>query len=231
MSFQNSSALYERQKAVAMRLGEKLGTGALFSKSQLRQFQPIIDGTNNYTFGFIIAQQLNDAQQLLLQNDVFLATDIRMVLMSRITAKPAALKTYLYPNFDEFQTVNGAVARDLEVLYNSNLNIMQEVTNVVPTISTKVFRQPNQTQQTAAANNTDQQMYSDGFIPLEPFVILGGQRQIDINVTIPSVVGLSLAAATAGRENLLAIELEGFLFKGAAIKLQDIVNKTKGMAV
>lgn len=163
-------------------------TAFRLSQSALRLEQPCSATSTSYNFPVLINIQ-NQAQAFnteirLQQQDSFIPTHIGFFLALPSGTTDTTFKLMTYPN--PFVLTN---AVQMQAYYNGSMSIM--INNVQYTQKWDLWRhwQTNQTQQTAAlgaASPEDQFLGSDdGFYPMQPFILLIGSQNIQLNINIP----------------------------------------------
>lgn len=178
--------------------------------------QPMVAGSNVYKFPIQNNQQ-NQVQQFnteirLAQNDTFVPTHVGFFVEYPTSGIDATFVPRTYPNL-----IQSAQPVQETAFYNGTLSIM--VQNVQYTANWDLWRhyKVNQTQQTAAlgAGSPEDQFDGsiDGWYPMQPFVLMIGSQNIQINVNLP----VAPAAVTAfGRLRLQ--------FRGVLAQQSTVVN-------
>lgn len=158
------------------------------TQQTLRMEQPMVVGTNVYNFPILNNIQ-NQAGQFnteirLAQNDTFVPTHIGFFMEYPNSGVDTTFIPRTYPNTQE-----SAQPVQEKAYYNGVLNIM--VSNVQYTSNWDLLRHycTNQTQQTAAlgAGSPEDQWdgSTDGWFPMQPFVLMIGSQNIRISITLP----------------------------------------------
>jgi hypothetical protein len=185
--------------ANAMELLREQGIDPLKAKltqSFLRLEQPMITGTNTFTFQVIqslgAGGQTNTENRLTLQ-DSFVASSVGLFLFVPATATGTGTPLLSYPNPAVFTGANEATSG--ETLYHSQLSLTVNKEQIVPAWDTFRSRMVPQTQFitfTAAATgnqaaNQDQiSGRDDVFYPTEPnWVIIGSRGSVPV-LTMPT---------------------------------------------
>jgi len=189
-------------------------TAFRLSQSTLRLEQPTSIASTLYNFPVLVNIQ-NQAQAFnteirLQQQDSFVPTHIGFFLALPGSTTDTTFKLMTYAN--PFILTNAA---QMQAYYNGTLSIM--INNVQYTQKWDLWRhwQTNQTQQTAAlgaGSPEDQYLGSDdGFYPMQPFILLIGSQNIQLNINIP-------AAPTAVDANSrLVVMLRGILAQNSTV--------------
>ena len=158
------------------------------SQSALRLEQPTVTSSATYLFPVLTniqnqAQAFNTEIRLNIQ-DSFVPTHVGFFLALPSSGTDTTFKLMTYPN--------PAVLTNflqMQAYYNGTMSIM--INNVQYTQKWDLWRhwQTNQTQQTAAlgaSSPEDQFMGSDdGFYPMQPFILLIGSQNIQVNIQLP----------------------------------------------
>jgi hypothetical protein len=158
------------------------------SQSALRLEQPCVNTSTQYLFPVLTsiqnqAQQFNTEIRLNLQ-DSFVPTHVGFFLALPSGVNDTTFKLMTYPN-----PVVLANFLQMQAYYNGTLSIM--INNVQYTQKWDLWRhwQTNQTQQTAAlgAGSPEDQFAGsdDGFYPMQPYILLIGSQNIQINISLP----------------------------------------------
>jgi hypothetical protein len=165
-------------------------TAFRLSQSVLRLEQPTSSTSTLYNFPVLTniqnqAQQFNTEIRLNIQ-DSFVPTHVGFFLALPSSSTDVTFKLMTYPN--PFVLAN---AVQMQAFYNGTLSIM--INNVQYTQKWDLWRhwQTNQTQQTAAlgAGSPEDQFIGsdDGFYPMQPFILLIGSQNIQVNINLPLV--------------------------------------------
>lgn len=160
------------------------------TQSALRLEQPLLANQNQYRFAILNTETgpggvIFNTELRLRQQDTFVPTHVGLFLAAPASATDATFRLYSYPN--QFVFAN---ALQMRALYNGELKIM--VNNYQYTYSWDLQRHwcSNQTQQTAAfgaASPEDQDNFaSDGFYPMQPYVLFGGAQNVQITINLPA---------------------------------------------
>lgn len=158
------------------------------SQSALRLEQPCVATSTQYLFPVLTniqnqAQAFNTEIRLNIQ-DSFVPTHVGFFLALPGSTTDTTFKLMTYPN-----PVILTNFLQMQAYYNGTMSIM--INNVQYTQKWDLMRhwQTNQTQQTAAlgAGSPEDQFAGsdDGFYPMQPFILLIGSQNIQINITLP----------------------------------------------
>jgi hypothetical protein len=189
------------------------------SQSTLRLEQPCVTTSTQYLFPVLIniqnqAAAFNTEIRLNLQ-DSFVPTEVGIFLGLPTGVNDTTFKLMTYPN--PFILVN---AVQMQSYYNGTMSIM--VNNVQYTQKWDLWRHwvTNQTQQTGAlgAGSPEDQlstggMNDDGFYPMQPFILLIGSQNIQININLP----VSPTAVDANSRLII-------MFRGVLSQNSTVVN-------
>lgn len=180
--------------------------------STLRRCIPFGAGTPTglYKVKFNMTQSDDKSDFLLDQNDVFVATSIRIGIAVRETAKPSQFITETYANPITLGAAGANVAdvTDFQALWNGEFTIKTGQT------VTRRFRTQDcyfvpETQQSAVTNRV-QRSPKDGFKHFSPrYIFTGGGDQF-INVEFVTDGLDSFAAVASGFQTLLIVEVDGY---------------------
>lgn len=159
------------------------------TQSAIRLEQPLAANATSYAFP-IMNNQLSangtifNTEIRLNPQDTLVPTHVGVFLALPTSATDAAFRLVGYPNQSVF-----ANAVQMRALYNGQLSIA--VNNYKYTYGWDLQRHwvSNQTQQTAAfgaGSPEDQDDFSsDGFYPMQPFVLFGGSQNVQVNINLP----------------------------------------------
>jgi len=163
---------------------------AILSQSYLRFEQPLNNSSTNFTFPILINQnsggnsQRATEKRLTLQ-DAFYCSEIAVYLAKAASAADVAFSLETYPNSVVFAT--GAAS--LGAFYNGQLQIAVNNRTIVPGMDIMRFKQVPQTQLTAATNSPidefDAVNERSAMFALEPNIVLIGQKNSQIQITLP----------------------------------------------
>jgi hypothetical protein len=186
------------------------------SQSVLRLEQPTVSTSTLYNFPVLTniqnqAQQFNTETRLNIQ-DSFVPTHVGFFLALPSGVTDTTFKLMTYPN-----PVILTNAVQMQAYYNGVMSIM--INNVQYTQKWDLWRhwQTNQTQQTAAlgAGSPEDQFNGadDGFYPMQPFILLIGSQNIQVNINLP----VSPTAVDANSRLVL-------MFRGILAQNSTVVN-------
>lgn len=165
------------------------------TQSTLRLEQPIVANQNAYAFPIMNNQQsqwggIFNTELRLRMQDTFVPTHVGMFLALPTSAQDAAYRLATFPN--PFIFTN---AVQYQALYNGQLTISVNNSQMLYSWDLQRHYVANQTQQTAAAgagSPIDQaNLADDGFYPLQPYVLFGGAQNVDLQIRLavaPSAV-------------------------------------------
>jgi hypothetical protein len=151
----------------------------------------------------------------LTQQDSFIASAWGVFLLEPSSAVAASFVAQTYPNPVVFATTGEAAA--LETIYNSYCKIAVNNTVILPVWSLSRHRLVPETQQTAAAANvngnanSEIDLSSDGFVPVEPNILFVGSKGYQIQVILPAAI------AVLGANTRLRIHYRGLLAQNTTI--------------
>jgi hypothetical protein len=203
----NSRLVFENAKSIITAAGLNVASAKL-TQSDLRLEQQLVTTKTQYQFAVLNnnngpSGSLFNTEVRLTQQDSFVAASVGFFLAKPTSATDATFIAHTYPSPVTFSTAGTAAAA--ETLYNSLLAIMINNDNVLPVWHLGRHRMVPQSQaQTGAANANniaqDQiDLSSDGFVPVEPNLLLIGSKNNVITVTLPS----ALAAVEANQRAIL----------------------------
>lgn len=176
------------------------------TQSDLRLEQPLTTGSNTMTFP-VLDNQSNlpgggtyPCEIRLSLQDSFVPTKIGIFQAVPSNAQDTAFD--LYPYFSPLIFPDYAA---MEVFYNGRMKWTIQNDVLVKNWMTRRHKKTNQTQQTAAwgaGSPLDQRDGDeDGFIPMQPFVLLQGSQAIDITINLPQAP----VAATANARTIIIV--------------------------
>jgi hypothetical protein len=186
------------------------------SQSVLRLEQPTTSTSTQYLFPVLSniqnqASAFNTEIRLNIQ-DSFVPTHVGFFLALPSGSTDTTFKLMTYPN--PFILTN---AVQMQAYYNGTMSIM--INNVQYTQKWDLWRhwQTNQTQQTTAlgAGSPEDQFLGsdDGFYPMQPFILLIGSQNIQVNINLP----VSPTAVDANSRLVL-------MFRGILAQNSTVVN-------
>jgi hypothetical protein len=186
------------------------------SQSVLRLEQPQVSTSTQYLFPVLSniqnqAAAFNTEIRLNIQ-DSFVPTHVGFFPVLPGSSTDTTFKLLTYPNPAIFTN-----ATQMQAFYNGSMSIM--INNVQYTQKWDLWRhwQTNQTQQTTAlgANSPEDQFMGsdDGFYPMQPFILLIGSQNIQVNINLP-------VAPTAVDANSRLV----LMFRGILAQNSTVVN-------
>lgn len=174
---------------------------ARLTQSFLRLEQLLVVGRTSYTFPVMFNQnvpQIFNTEQRLNMNDAFVISSLQMFIAKPASATDGAFKKYTYPNLIVFST--GAAAA--YTLYNGILTLQVDNVTFMPAWDLERHLYIPETQQTAAtASGIPMDEYNasnDGFYPVEPNIVLAGNQNVQIAITLPAGIATVDANARVG---------------------------------
>jgi|SRR5882672_1025490 len=187
------------------------------SQSALRLEQPCVNTSTQYNFPVLINIQNQAAafntEIRLNQQDSFIPTHIGFFLALPTGTTDTTFKLMTYPN--PFVLAN---AVQMQAYYNGTMSIM--INNVQYTQKWDLWRHwcTNQTQQTAVlgAGSPEDQLNTagasdDGFYPMQPFILLIGSQNIQLNINLP------VSPTTVDANSRLVILMRGILAQNSTV--------------
>lgn len=184
------------------------------SQSTLRLEQPCVSTSTLYNFPVLIniqnQGQATNTEIRLNQQDSFIPTHVGFFLALPSSSTDTTYKLMTYAN--PFILTN---ATQMQAYYNGTLSIM--INNVQYTQKWDLWRhwQTNQTQQTAAlgAGSPEDQFCGadDGFYPMQPFILLIGSQNIQLNINIP------VSPSAVDANSRLVVLLRGILAQNSTV--------------
>jgi len=191
LSFQNA-------KAAMLRAG-KSTAGAVLSQSYLRLEVALATGVTQYKFDVLVNENASGSANFPTVNKLNLQDSFYVSQLGFFVAAPSAVGNtefplLTYPNTTIFNTVGAANA--LYTLYNGYMSMTINQRVVVPFWNLNRHMVINQTQQTATLRD-QVNLGQDGFYPMEPNVVISGDKKNDLTVTLPT--GLAAVQGTGAR--------------------------------
>lgn len=184
LSFENA------QKSIAK--AGKSTAGAVLSQSYLRLETPLAVGQTQYRFDVLVNENSTGSssyptvQKLNLQ-DSFYVSEMGFFLYNpgaTATATTTGLLTYPNSTTAGFGTTNAPYYYNV---YNGYMSLTINQRVIMPSWNLNRHLVINQTQQVVATNIADQiNGSSDAYFPVEPNLVLSGDKKIDLTVTIPN---------------------------------------------
>lgn len=187
------------------------------TQSDLRLEQPLTTTNNLLTFPVLNNIQNQAGGQFnteirLAQQDTFVPTRIGIFFGLPTSSTDTSFKLYPYPS--PFVFTNAAA---MEAFYAGKLQITINNDKYIKNWMLMRHRKVNQTQQTAAygaGSPLDQMdMDEDGFVPMQPYCLLGGAADMDVAMPLP----LAPTAVDANTRIVL-------IFRGLIAQNSTVVN-------
>jgi hypothetical protein len=190
---------------------------AVLSQSYLRLEQPVSLTSTLFTFPILNNQTtsgnaIRATEQRLNQQDFFYVSEIGFYLNKASSATVTNGVDYTFPNPVAFPNSSA----NLESVYNGNLQIQINNSNIITAMDIKRFKQVPQTQLTAATNSPQDEF--DGAndrsaqIVIEPNVLLFGTKNNVISINLPGAIG-----GTADVGSYLVVVFRGLLAQNTTI--------------
>jgi hypothetical protein len=169
----------------------------------LRLENTLVVGKTQYLFPILVNQvgssgSIFPTEQRLNQQDSFIASQLGVFLSTPTNLASGDQVLHSYPNKVFFATAN--LAKALETIYNSILSIAVNNQTLIPAWDISRHRLVPETQEGIGVTAEtvfpiDQlDLSSDGFYPLEPNIILIGNKNSMVTMTLPAA--LAVADAT-----------------------------------
>lgn len=187
--FNNAVRIFDNVFGRNLQPGENVVDKFKLTQSAIRLEQPLAANVTSYSFP-IMTNILSangtifNTEIRLNPQDTLVPTHVGVFLALPASATDAAFRLESFPNQSVF-----ANAVQMRALYNGQLQI--SVNNYKYTYGWDLQRHfvANQTQQTGAfgaGSPEDQDDFgSDGFYPMQPFVLFGGSQNVQVQITLP----------------------------------------------
>lgn len=182
MVFENSKRALENAFP-----GQDILRKVILTQGSLRFEQPLVAGQTLYTFPILDNQQLfSNLEDRLKLQDSFVISSIFVGTAAPASATDNTFLVDTYPNFVKYGAAN---ALALQTFWNAG-NLQLTVNNRIVTPKWDIQRHynTNETQQTAAlgaASPNDQTRGSfDGWYPMEPNVVMIGQKDTQLQIIL-----------------------------------------------
>lgn len=212
MDFEHGKQMFERAFP-----GTDVVEQFKLTQSDLRLEQPIQANNNLYTFPVmvnILSQNGSIFNTVVRLNnqDTFLPQYVGIFLANPDSAVDTKFNLFTYVN----QIAFPAAPAEMNRLYNGQFKMMVNNKQLVNGWMTKRHYYVPQTQQTAAfgagSPGYDQLDGSqDGFYPMQPYVIISGSSNLQINVTLP------VAPSTVDAFSRLVVVFRGLLAQNSTV--------------
>lgn len=216
MGLQNNPATerlgYEIAKGIVEGAGYTVDQVKLTGSDLILERQ-ITAGATNLEFPVLDTQQgstgpsFNTEKRLKLQ-DAFIASAIGVFPELPSSATDTTFIPQTYPNDQVFSA--GEVT-SLNTMYNGSAQVTMNGTVLVPYWSLQKHRMVPQTQQSATNTAAQVDMTQDPFVPLQPFTIFQGTKNMIVQLFFPA--GL----ATVGAFQRIRIHYRGYLAQNATL--------------
>lgn len=221
---QTRRGLLENFNAALVRAGGAAVNPNTVQQSTLRRCITFPAGTptGSYEVKFNLTQTEDLSDKLLDQNDLLIATGIRIGVAWRETAKPSKFVVDTFANNVTLGATGATVANvtDFQALWNGDFFI-KTGNNITRRFNTGMCYCVPQTQQSALTNRNQRDFY-DGFYQFTPgYFFFGGGNQI-VSVQFDPT-GLASFVGTSGFVSLV-VELDGIL-------IQNMDPKNAGASV
>lgn len=216
MSQVGQRLVFQNAVAALTRAGIEPGK-AVLSQSFLRLEANLVAGVTNYTFDILVNENINPqfaTQNKLNLQDAFMVSQMALLLCVPATSalSDAAFQLHTYPNQVAFTGGNDVAAL---AVYNGQLQLTINQRTVLTGWDTSRHLCVNQTQQLVARaaatpfSNIDQiDLSKDGFVPVEPNLVLVGSKKNQLQLVLPA--GLSAVEANSR----VVIIMRGILAQG-----------------
>lgn len=216
MSQVGQRLVFQNAVAALTRAGIEPGK-AVLSQSFLRLEANLVAGVTNYTFDILVNENINPqfaTQNKLNLQDAFMVSQMALLLCVPPTSSlsEAAFQLHTYPNQVAFTGTNDVAAL---AVYNGQLQLTINQRTVLTGWDTSRHLCVNQTQQLVARaggtpfSNIDQiNLSKDGFVPVEPNLVLVGSKKNQLQLVLPA--GLSAVEANSR----VVIIMRGILAQG-----------------
>lgn len=210
--------VYENAKA-ALKAGGLTDTdiaNAILSQSYLRFEQPLNNTATQFTFPILnnqttSGQSIRATEKRLNLQDAFYVSEIAVYLTKAASASDSAFVLKTYPSPVTFAT--GAAS--LGAFYNGLLQIAVNNKVIVTGMDLTRFLQVPQTQLTGATNSPidefDGANDRSSFYALEPNIVLNGQKNSQVVITLPSNI------ATIDANTYAVIVVRGVLAQNVTV--------------
>jgi hypothetical protein len=189
---------------------DKIINAFQLTQSSLRSENLLVANTGLYKFA-VLETKPNNAGQLinteirLSMQDTFVPTRVRVALGNPSSIADTAWRIYTYPNQDVF----GASAIQMRALYNGTITMMVNKYQYSYNWSLQKHWWSGQTQQTGAfgPGSPEDQMDGgeSGWYPMQPFLLLGGLENVEIQV------GIVVPPTTVLANSRFIMEFEGVI--------------------
>jgi len=140
------------------------------------------------------------------RNDSFLADRLGFLVCKQPDGKSNG-QLHAYPNLQDF---SAAVAADLESIFMGKLNITIAGKRIVNGLDMQRFRKVPETQQSAATNYDQSDLYKK-LTPITPHLIIDGSANNEIEIVYPSHAGWAAGTAPATFKHYLVMYCHGYL--------------------
>lgn len=166
------------------------------------------------TYQFFIKQNSGSVlpmEKRLSENDLFVATAVRLRIKCEEPTKPGSAVYQSYENSTVFAVNAELTQEDLASIFNSYLQVVTNQTETIKAFDLSGSRIVPTTQQSSATTRSGSEN-ADGWLELVGGLPLSGTDNIDINVVSPSYSGkLIQYVALLTKRVYVAIEFFGFL--------------------
>lgn len=221
-------AIYDSLKAQYVGSG-RVKVNAL-NLSSLKEDVVLDNSNNSYEFQFSKEKgnSLNKTERMLRRNDLFVVTDMKLMLVREELTRVGAGIPRTYPHLRDF----GNQARDMEAIYNGYSEVFVDNERVWHNQSNKVFRfVPEDVHNTfvtpapdpALALTAESASYAQGLEPyddcdglygVEPLIYFEGEQTNTIRVHVSNFNTLDIESDDPLFENRLVCQLYGVLIEG-----------------
>lgn len=195
------------------KLATKGYTDAVVTQSTL-QLEAVVSATET-----ILRFKLTDdaggnrkTERRLLRDDVFMVTDLGLFVKAAANTNDVTAVMATYPNPAIFSTAGAASA--LETLYAGVLKLTVENRIYLPGWELMQHKFVPQIQNAALPSPVIDSTHfgRDSFVPVYPTMTLSGNKNIDLQIVLPSAI----PTLQAGKETVVVLKLKGFLAQNAA---------------
>jgi len=209
-----------QQRAIFKEIAAKTGKEPQPSTLRLEQLSDSSKGT--YVFDHKKTSGTRLATEIRLdENDLFLATHVRLRQKRELPTKPGSAIYLSYANQQIITAVaSEIVIADVDAQWNSTLQINVNQVQKIKAFDMSDSRVVPTSQQSGATNYSETSPLA-GFLPLHRILQLSGDASAEILLLTPAYAGKLVQDATAATRIYLSLEFYGFLVVGGS-KAGDI---------
>ncbi|HEY0843698.1 hypothetical protein [Methylotenera sp.] len=225
-------AAYDTILARVAEINGVFDTGMIVNEDYFLSEQLISDSKTVYKFD-VLAQTMDADRQSwpnqkgVQNNDIFIGLCMLMTIDHREEGKSNILPQ-TYPNPYQFTAANTGNFEDLYAFYSGNWGLTVGSRVYIPNMSTRLFLDVPQTQQSLAANANGSQFNGNKLVELDPYPVLSGKADNKLTLNINTYEDFAAAALAGQGQNVVSFFMKGITVQNGA-NFADFVTGMKSI--